>query len=177
VTWGFAYLLIFLGGFTLALVTGFGRRLIHPSDLCDHVVVPSHEHLSSMRFPAADILASFLTLFGLTALIVHGVTSLAPTQEIAISGVSGLFGIIVLRTWLRRVCDPCEHIQTGAQEVRVVREIPSKGYGQVEVVMEGAQLKLAARSEHSQPIPVGSVVTILDRSESVVVVEPATASS
>ncbi len=89
----------------------------------------------------------------------------------------GFFGIIVLRTWLRRVCDPCEQIQTGAQEVRVVREIPSKGYGQVEVVMEGAQLKLAARSEHSQPIPVGSVVTILDRSESVVVVEPATASS
>ncbi len=177
VTWGFAYLLIFLGGFTLALVTGFGRRLIHPSDLCDHVVVPSHEHLSSMRFPAADILASFLTLFGLTALIVHGVTALAPKHEIAIGFVAGLFGIIALKTWLRKVCDPCEHLQSGDQEVRVVREIPSKGYGQVEVVMKGVQLKLAARSDVTAPIPVGAVVKILDRSESVVVVVPAVASS
>lgn len=176
-TWGFAYLLIFLGGFTLALVTGFGRRLIHPTVLCDHVVVPSHEHLSSMRFPAADILASFLTLFGLTALVVHGVTSLAPKHEIVIASFAGLFGILAFRTWLRRVCDPCEHLQKGAQEVRVVREIPSKGYGQVEVVMEGAQLKLAARSDITEPIPVGAVVKILDRSESVVVVVPAVAAS
>jgi len=177
VTWGFAYLLTFLGGFTLALVTGFGRRLMHPSDLCDHVVVPSHEHLWSMRFPAADILASFLTLFGLTALIVHGVMTLAPQQEIIIAFVAGLFGIVALRTWLRRVCDPCEQIRPELHEVRVVREIPSKGYGQVEVTMEGAQLKLAARSETQRPIPVGTVVKILDRSESVVVVVPATTSS
>ena len=71
---------------------------MHPSDLCDHVVVPSHEHLSSMRFPAADVLASFLTLFGLTSLIVHGVTTLAPQHEIAIGFFAGLVGIIVLRS-------------------------------------------------------------------------------
>ncbi len=176
-TWGFAYLLIFLGGFTLALVTGFGRRLLHPTVLCDHVVVPSHEHLWSMRFPAADILASFLTLFGLTAVVIHGVTSLTPSHEIAIGIVAGLFGIVALRTWLRRVCDPCEQLRSGTQDVRVVREIPGNGYGQVEVTMEGAQLKLAARSEASEPIPVGTVVDILDRTESVVVVVPRAASS
>lgn len=170
-------MLIFLGGFTLALVTGFGRRLMHPSDLCDHVVVPSHEHLSSMRFPAADVLASFLTLFGLTSLIVHGVTTLAPQHEIAIGFFAGLVGIIVLRSWLRRVCDPCEQIQPGNQDVRVVREIPTRGYGQVEINMDGTPLKLAARSDASAPIPVGAVVKILDRSESVVVVMPASASS
>jgi membrane protein implicated in regulation of membrane protease activity len=172
VTWGFAYLLIFLGGFTLALVTGFGRRLLDPTELCDHVVVPSHEHLWSMRFPAADILASFLTLFGLTAVVVHGVTSLAPKHELAIAGAAGLVGIVALRSWLHRVCDPCEKLRSGAQEVRVVREIPGNGYGQVEVVMEGAQVKLAARSEVAEPIPVGTIVEILDRSESVVVVVP-----
>lgn len=170
-------MLIFLGGFTLALVTGFGRRLLHPSVLCDHVVVPSHEHLSSMRFPAADILASFLTLFGLTAVVIHGVTSLAPKHEIAIGVVAGLFGIVALRTWLRRVCDPCEQLRSGTREVRVVREIPGNGYGQVEVIMEGAQLKLAARSETAEPIPVGTVVHILNRTESVVVVVPRVASS
>jgi hypothetical protein len=164
-------LLIFLGGFTLALVTGFARRLLHPTVLCDHVVVPSHEHLSGLRFPAADVLASFLSLFGLTCLIVHGVTPLAPTHVIAIGAVAGLFGIVVLRSWLHRVCAPCEQVGTDAHEVRVVREIPSSGYGQVEVLLEGARLKMAARSDVREAIPVGSVVEILDRSESVVVVK------
>jgi len=177
VTWGFAYLLIFLGGFTLALVTGFGRRLLHPTQLCDHVVVPSHEHLWGMRFPAADVLASFLTLFGLTAIVVHGTTTLAPKNELAIGGAAGLIGIVALRSWLRRVCDPCEKLRAGVQEVRVVREIPGNGYGQVEVMMEGAQLKLAARSAVEEPIPVGTIVDILDRSESVVVVVPRVAST
>jgi hypothetical protein len=176
VTWEFAYLLIFLGGFTLALVTGFGRRLIHPTELCDHVVVPRHEHLWGMRFPAADILASFLTLFGLTAFIMQGLTSLAPKQIIVIATLAGLIGIFLLRVWLRRVCYPFENIQTDLQEVRVVREIPSKGYGQVEVTMDGAPIKLAARSDVVEPIPVGAVVEILDRRESVVVVVPAPAS-
>ena len=125
-----------------------------------------------MRFPAADVLASFLTLFGLTAVVVHGLTSLPPGHELAIGGAAGLFGIFALRSWLHRVCDPCEQLRSGTQEVRVVREIPGNGYGQVEVTMEGAQLKLAARSEVADPIPVGTLVEILDRSESVVVVVP-----
>ena len=52
-------MLIFLGGFTLSLVTGFARRLLDPTELCDNVVLPSHEHLRGLRFPAADLLASF----------------------------------------------------------------------------------------------------------------------
>ena len=176
-TWGFAYLLIFLCGFMMALVSGFARRLLHPSELCDHVVVPSHEHLRGLRFPAADILASFLTLFGLASLLVHGLTSLALQQEIAIGAGAGVVGIFLLRFWLRRICDPCEPLKDGPQKVMVVREIPANGYGQVEVTVEGAHLKLAARSEADAPIPVGALVEILDRSESVVVVKPSTSQS
>lgn len=171
-TWGFAYLLIFLSGFMMALVSGFSRRLLHPSELCDHVVVPSHEHLRALRFPAADILASFLTLFGLSSLLVHGFTSLAPQKEIAIGAGAGLVGIFLLRFWLCRICDPCESLKECPQKVKVVREIPANGYGQVEVMIEGAHLKLAARSEADVPIPAGALVEILDRSESVVVVKP-----
>ena len=170
-TWGFAYLLIFLGGFTLSLVTGFTRRLLHPTELCDNVVVPSHEHLHGLRYPAADLLASFLTLFGLASLVAHGVTSLAPRHEMAIGVGAGLVGIFALKSWLYRVCDPTEQLDDDAQAVRVVREIPAKGYGQVEVSVEGAQLKMAARTDQSGPIPVGTLVQILDRTESVVVVE------
>lgn len=177
VTWGFAFLLVFLGGFTLALVTGFARRLLHPTVLCDHVVVPSHEHLWSMKVPAADVLASFLTLFGLTSVIVHGVTALAPMHVIAIGCVAGLFGIIGMRSWLSRVCDPCDRVLSGTDEVRVVREIPGNGYGQVEVNLDGMPLKLAAKSESHEPIPEGAIVEILDRSESVVVVKRRTVAS
>jgi len=172
VTWGFAYLLIFLGGFTLSLVTGFARRLLHPTQLCDNVVVPSHEHLRGLRFPAADLLSSFLTLFGFTSLVVHGLTSLAPSRVTAIGAGAGIVGIFALRTWLYRVCDPSEQLNDNLQKVRVVREIPANGYGQVEVTLDGTQLKLAARTEMPEPIPVGSVVEILDRTESVVVVKP-----
>jgi hypothetical protein len=52
-----------------------------------------------------------------------------------------------------------------------VREIPANGYGQVEVSIHGNQLKMAARTDQSQPIPVGALVQILDRTESVVVVQ------
>ena len=170
-TWGFAYLLIFLGGFTLSLVTGFARRLLHPTELCDNVVVPSHEHLHGLRFPAADILASFLTVFGLTCLVVHGITPFAPQNELAIGAAAGLIGVVAFRSWLHRVCDPSEKLNGEAGIVRVVREIPANGYGQVELSIEGAQLKMAARADQSGPIPVGEIVEILDRTESVVVVK------
>jgi len=171
VTWGFAFLLIFLGGFTLSLVTGFARRLLHPTELCDNVVVPSHEHLHGLRLPAADILASFLTVFGLTCLVVHGVTPLAPRNVIGIGVAAGLIGVVAFRSWLYRVCDPSERMNGKAGLVRVVREIPANGYGQVALSVEGAQLKMAARSDQSGPIPVGEIVEILDRTESVVVVK------
>ena len=171
VTWGFAYLLVFLGGFTLSLVTGFARRLLRPTELCDNVVLPSPEYLDGLRYPAADLLASFLTLFGFACLVVHGVTSLAPLHEMAIGAGAGFLGIFALKWWLYRVCDPSERLNGDPHIVRVVREIPANGYGQVELSIEGAQLKMAARTEQTQPIPVGSIVQILDRTESVVVVK------
>jgi membrane protein implicated in regulation of membrane protease activity len=170
VTWGFAYLLIFLGGFTLSLVTGFARRLLHPTQLCDHVVVPSHEHIHALRVPAADLVSSFLTVFGLVCLLVHGLTPLTPSQAISIGGVAGIIGIFILRAWLPKVCAPTDNIESATRQVAVVREIPSKGYGQVQLEVEGSSLKLAARSDESGSIPVGSVVEIMDRTESVVVV-------
>lgn len=173
-TWGFAYLLVFLGGFLLALVTGLARRLLHPSQLCDFVVVPSHEHLNGLHYPAADLLASFLAVSGLASLVVHGVRSFAPTQEIAVGVGAGIFGTFALKFWLSRVCDPSDQLQNDLKKVKVVREIPANGYGQVEVSIEGARLKLAARSEAEGPIPEGTLVKVLDRRESVVIVRPST---
>ncbi len=170
-TWGAAYLLVFLGGFTLAVVTGFARRLLHPSQLCDFVVVPFHEHLHGLRFPAADYLASFITVSGLVCFLVHGLTAAGPEKEIAIGAGAGVVGIFALRFWLIRVCDPCEHLDTDMRRVRVIRDIPANGYGQVEVVVNGTRLLLAARTEEALPIPEGTFVEVLDRRESVLIVK------
>ena len=92
----------------------------------------------------------------------------------AIGAVAGVIGIFALRSWLFRICDPSDQFNGEPNDVRVIREIPAKGYGQVELSVDGAQLKMAARTDQSRPIPVGAIVQILDRSESVVVVEPRT---
>jgi hypothetical protein len=170
VTWGFFYLLVLLGGLTLALVTGMVRRLLHPVELCDNVVHPSHEHWSSQHTPKSDLVISFLTLFGLTTFAVHGLTSLDPPREIAIGVGGGLVGVVLTRLWLRHIADPIHQVEEHPGRATVVREIPANGFGQVEISVSGNPLKLAAKSS-GDPIPEGAVVEILDRQESVVVVE------
>jgi hypothetical protein len=119
----------------------------------------------------ADFLASFITLFGLACFLVHGFTSLGVAQEVAIGAGAGVVGIFALRFWLVRVCDPSELLDQDLRKVRVVREIPANGYGQVQVVVNGAHVKLAARTEEARAIPEGTLVEILDRRESVVIVK------
>lgn len=169
-TWGFLYLVIFLLGFTLALVGGLARRILHPSELCDHVVVPSHEHWASLRTPKADAVVAFLTAFGLAAVLVHGLTSIDPVHEALIAGLVGVILAVVIRTWLCRgvaPADPSSYVEGSAM---VVRSIPAEGFGQVSVDVCGCPVKLAARSASGRPIEAGTTVRVLDRSESVLVV-------
>lgn len=172
VTWGFLYLFIFLVGFTLALVTGLVRRILHPSELCDHVVVPSHEHWRSHHSPWSDLAISSATFFGLATLLVHGLTSLDPVREIAVGVAAGLIGAIVIRFWLGRIHDPIHRVEQHPESAKVVRGIPANGFGQIEVSVGGSLLKLAAKSSTGVSIEPGTVVDILDRQESVVVVRP-----
>ena len=170
-TLAFVYLIIFLGGFTLALVSGLARRILHPSELCDHVVLPSHEHWQSQHTPTADAVISFVTLFGLATFVVHGVSTSTPLVEVLVGLGAGLVGVVLLRTWIGRVCDPSQQASHPPGSARVVRDIPPQGYGQVEVEVGDTVLRLAARSQEVSVIPAGSLVTVLDRQESVLVVE------
>jgi len=173
VTWGFVFLIVFLGGFTLALVTGLARRIIHPTELCDHVVEPSHEHWASQHTPLLDLVISFVTLFGLTAFLVHGFIAVAAERAMAAGIIGGIVGAALLRAWLRRSSDPSRPRFDAGSTAKVVRDIPANGYGQVEVDLGGSPVKLAARSESVRPIRTGTVVRVVDCRESVVLVEPA----
>jgi hypothetical protein len=173
VTWGFFYLVVLLGGFTLAIVTGLVRRLLHPTELCDdEVVAPSHDHWYSQHTPFSDLAVSFTALFGLTTFVVHGVAALDPVHEVAIGAAAGLVGVVVIRAWMGRIRDPIHQVEEHPDNATVVREIPPNGFGQVEVIVHGSRLKLAAKSSTGAPISPGTVVEILDRQESVVVVAP-----
>jgi hypothetical protein len=169
-TLGFLYLLVFLLGFTLLLVGGLGRRILHPAELCDHVVAPSHEHWRRLRTRLADLGVAFLTMLGLITFLVHGFGSLDPAHELAIGGVGAVIGALVLWLWLCRgpASPPSRVVSTGT--ARVVRDIPPLGFGQVEIELEGQRLKLAARSQDEREIPAGTIVEIMDRHESVVIV-------
>ena len=170
VTLEFAYLLIFLVGFTLALVGGLVRRILHPSQLCDHVTLPSHEHWASLNTPRADFVVSFLTGFGLTAMILHGTMHLDPLHEVAIAVVLGAVLSVGIRSWLCRSARPTDPGCCLEGRALVVRRIPENGFGQVEVDACGCVVKLAARSASGQAIEEGRVVRVVDRNESVLVV-------
>ncbi len=171
-TYGFLYLTIFLLGFTLALVGGLARRVLHPSELCGKVIAPSHEHWAGLHTPTADVVVSFLTLFGLTTFFIRGFTSLATRWELILGAAAGAAGAVILRLWFRAVCDPSRRSLPDSAEAVVVRDIPARGYGQIEVALGRSRIKLAARSTSDGTIAAGTLVRVLDQRESVVVVSP-----
>jgi hypothetical protein len=175
VTWGFLYLLLFLGGFTLALVTGLVRRMLHPSELCgDQVVAPSHEHWQASHAPRTDLLVAFTTVFGLTTLVIHGVTALDPIHEVTIGAAAGVLGAVVLGAWMRSVCHPLASLGETTDGIKVIRDIPAVGFGQIGIKAGSVHVTLAARSADGTPIPAGTVVDLLDSVDSVAVVRRTT---
>ncbi len=171
-TWAFTYLVIFLLGFTLAIVTGLVKRLLYPSDLCDSVIVPAHEHWARLHTPKTDLLVSFLTFFGLAALLLQGLTTMSHQFEIIIGCAIGLVGAVIFRGWLCKTCEPAKHLDASHGTAMVTRTIPTNGFGQIELQVGNFFVKLAARSYGDEPIPSGTTVTILERDESIVIVSP-----
>jgi membrane protein implicated in regulation of membrane protease activity len=171
VTVGFLYLILFLGGVTVALVTGLVRRALQPERFgC--WVAPAHHHWKLEASPKLDFAVALTTCFGLVAFLVHGLAALDMSHEVGMGALGGLAGASALCLLMRRRSEHPGYPAEQAATATVVREIPAGGYGQVQVLVEGARVTLAARSEAAAPIAVGSEVEVVDRRESVVVVRP-----
>lgn len=170
VTLAFVYMSFLLLGAILAVVTGLVRRILHPEELCRHVVSPSHDHWAAIHTPWTDIVVSFVMVFGGATLLLHALLTMPPAREIVWGVLIGAIGSVVLRLWLGRVECPPELVPQCDEQAEVTREIPPHGFGQVEVKVGERRVRLAARSQDDRPIPSGTMVCILDRGESVVVV-------
>jgi hypothetical protein len=169
----FLYLAFLLLGAILAMVTGLIRRMTHPSELCDGVVVPSHEHWAFSSTPLADLVILFITFFGMVGLVLHGFTRMALGLEVALAVGAGLVASVVLRRLLCSWPGPTAQVPEDTIEgARVVRAIPPGGFGQVEMQVGERTVKMAARSFAAVPLEEGTTVEITDNRESVVVVSP-----
>ena len=172
-TIGFLYLVILLLGAILAMVTGLIRRITHPSELCDGVVVPSHEHWVAATTPLTDLLVLFITFFGVVGLLLYGFTTLELTTQLIVSGGAGLLAAVVLRQLLCAKPGPSPELESSEpDDATVVRTIPPGGFGQVQMTIGERTVKLAARSTSQETIEVGQRVEVTDTRDSVVLVLP-----
>jgi membrane protein implicated in regulation of membrane protease activity len=124
-----------------------------------------------MKTPRSDLIVSFITVFGLVALILDGTTPMSPRRVVLVAAGAALVGSLVLRAWMCRACDPQRGLRCCGAEATVVKAIPAGGFGQVEVDVGGCKVKLAARTINGESIPAGAQVEIVSRQESVVIVE------
>lgn len=170
-TVGFVFLILFLGGFTIALVTGLVRRALRSSRAGALHSAPAHHHWQHAATPVWDCTAAFVTLFGLASFLLHGLTSLALTQELALGAGIGLAGAVALRAWMATTGGHACGV-AAATTASVVSDIPPSGFGQIELLVEGTRVTMAARSESAETIPAGSAVEVVDQRESVVTVRP-----
>jgi hypothetical protein len=175
VTLAFAFLILFLAGATVALVTGLVRRALRVGSEPGRTAAAAHHHWQVEATPLTDLVVSFITVFGLVAYLVHGFARLKPLAEVGIGVAGAIVGAFALRAWMCRGVG-CHQAPSG-ETATVVRDIPAQGYGQVEMEADGNRVTLAARSEVSTVIPAGSQVRLVDRQESVVVVRPARSDS
>jgi membrane protein implicated in regulation of membrane protease activity len=171
VTLRFAFLILFLAGATVALVTGLVRRALRAGSREGRAPAAAHHHWQVEATPLTDLAVSFVTVFGLVAYLVHDLARLKPPAEAGIGVAAAVVGSFALRAWMCRG-ESCHQSPSG-ETATVVRDIPAEGYGQVEMEVDGNRVTLAARSEVSSVIPAGSKVMLVDRQESVVVVRPA----
>ena len=98
--------------------------------------------------------------------------SFDPLPEVLIGAGAGIAGVIILKLLMGRIDDPIHSVEAHPDSATVVKEIPARGFGQVQISVAGTALKLAAKSGTGSAILPGTVVEILDRQESVVTVSP-----
>lgn len=157
---------------------------LHPGGPDIHLEMPFHHDIShDVDHPEVGLsplspitIATFITTFGGTGLILRALFSLHPAFELLISTVSGLVLAGVMFLLYGRVLmgmQGSSEVQSGelvSRSAETTTPIPAGQVGEIALVVRGARTRYPARSIEEQPIPRGAVVEIVEETGSVVLV-------
>ena len=156
---------------------------IHPGDVDTHVEVSGHDLAHDVDHPDVRLsplspitIATFITTFGGTGVIINSLTHLSPVLGLFISAVSGvaLAGVVFL-IYVRVLgaVQSSSEVRAGelvGQSAEVSVSIPEGKLGEIMLVARGTRVKSPARSVDGQPVPRGTRVEIVEEAGNVVIV-------
>ncbi len=186
---GYALVAVVLGGLSHVDVPGVDIDIpgveLHPGEPDIHIEMPFHHDIShDVDHPEVGlsplspiVIATFITTFGGTGIIVNTLTSLRPVLGLMISTVSGIGLALVMFLLYTRVllaAQGSSEVQSGELVGRMAETttpIPEGQVGEIVLVARGARVRHPARSADGQAIPRGAAVEIVDEAGSVVMVQ------
>lgn len=185
---GYALIAAVMGGLSHVDLPGVDIDIpgvdLHPGEPDIHFELPfSHDVSHDVDHPEVGlsplspiVIATFITTFGGTGLLVNAVTLLSPVWGLLISTVSGLGLSGVMFLFYTRVLLAAQ----GSSEVlagelvgmsaETTTPIPGDAVGEIALVVRGARARHPARSANGQAIPRGVMVEIVEEAGNVVIV-------
>ena len=174
-TWADFYLVCFLIGFALTLLSLLGGAHLHIPHLHLHVHVP-HVHVPhphGLHVGGGDVpvfnfgtLAAFLVWFGATGYLLVRFSSLWVFFSLGIAGVAGLLGGAIIFLFLAKVLmrkeenlDPADYEMVGVLG-RLSLPIRKGGTGEIVFTQAGTRHCVGARSEGGAEISKGAEVVV-----------------
>ena len=185
---GYALIAAVMGGLSQIDVPGVDVDLpgvdLHPGEPDIHLEMPFHHDIShDVDHPEVGLsplspitIATFITTFGGTGLIVNALTSLSPVFGLAISTVSGLAlsgMVFLLYARVLMGMQGSSEVQAGelvGMAAEATTSIPEGQVGEIVLVVRGARARCPARSADGMAIPRGAAVEIVEETGSVVLV-------
>ncbi|MEA3339831.1 MAG: NfeD family protein [Chloroflexota bacterium] len=185
---GYALVAVVMGGLSHVEIPGVDIDIpgleLHPGEPDIHIEMPFHHDIShSVDHPEVGlsplspiILATFITTFGGTGIIVNTVTYLRPVWGLLISAVSGVglsSVMFLLYTRVLLAAQGSSEVQAGelvGAWAETTTPIPEGQVGEVVLVARGARVSRPARSADGPAIPRGTAVEIVEEAGNVVMV-------
>jgi membrane protein implicated in regulation of membrane protease activity len=174
-TWAIFYLVCFLTGVTLSVVSFLGGAFhlphvhaphAHVPHAGGHVAAPHAGQSAEMPFFNFATITAFLAWFGGTGYLLTRYSALAVTAIMLIAIVAGLVGATVIFLFVvkflmkhDRELDPADFDRVGALG-RVISPIRAGGTGEILFSMAGTRHTCGARSDSGEALPKNTEIVV-----------------
>ena len=184
-TWSDVYLICFLVGFALSLVSFLGGTHLHlhlPHAVGHHAGFAGGHHGGGRGTTVSRInfatVTAFLAWFGGTGYLLSLYSGASFPLVFIVAGVSGLAGAAVVFWFVAKVLwspdenlDPADYDMVGVFG-RITNPIRSGGTGEIVFSQQGTRRTAGARSEDHHPIGKGTEVVVTRYEKGIAYVRP-----